>query len=283
MGVELRGLERADVPALLAIQRATNNLPWDVAALEAQLFDPAREGGKNACVAVRGGEIAGVAGWVDADGIQFGAPVIAADEEAARALIEHVIAHARGRAAAWLRIGCAEREVEKRHALDARGFRVVFWFVILGCEAVPRAVPPIALRHVPIAEVATEIVKDLHDSTFAGVDNAPHIPLAEARHLQDHAWPDASGVWFEGDEPAAFVHAVHRGDLVDIADIGVAARFRKRGLARMLVDRTVTAAAAAGAREVQALVASTNTASLALHHAAGFTERWRRSMLQLDL
>jgi GNAT superfamily N-acetyltransferase len=283
MTVTLRRLERADVSGLVAIQRATNHVPWTAAALEAQLFDPARDGGRNARVAVRAGEVAGVAGWVDADGIQFGAPVIAADEEAARALIEHVIAHGRGRGAAWLRIGCAEREVDKRRALDALGFRVAFWFVTLGCEAAARAVAPIELRHVPISEVATEIVKELHDTTFTDVDNAPRAPLAEIRHLQDHAWPDASGVWFAGDEPAAFVHAVRHGDLVEIADIGVADNFRRRGLARALVDRTVDAAAVAGAREVQALVASTNTASLALHRAAGFSERWRRSMLQLDL
>jgi GNAT superfamily N-acetyltransferase len=283
MTVELRELRRTDLEALLAIQRATNHVALDRVALEAHLFDPARNGGQNARVAVRAGNVEGVAGWVDAEGVQFGAPVLVADEEVGRALLAHLIGHARGRRAAWLRVGCADREVAKRSALDASGFRVVFWFVILRCEASPRDVVPTELRHVPIADVPTEVVKELHDTTFLDVDNAPRVPLAEVRHLQDHAWPDASGVWFAGTEPAAFVHAIRHGDIVDLADIGVAEKFRKRGLARMLVDRTIAAAAAAGAREVESLVASTNAASLALHRAAGFTERWRRSMLQLDL
>lgn len=281
--LELRALDRADVSALLEIQRATNHVPLDATSLEAQLFDPARAGGANVRVAVRDGVVAGVAGWVDAEGIQFGAPVYAPDRDSARALIEHVISHARRRNAAWLRIGCADREAEKRAALDELGFQTKFYFVILRAAATPREVPAIEFRHVPIKDVATEIVKELHDTTFAGVDNAPSLPLAEVRHLQDHAWPDASGVWFASEVPAAFVHAIRRDDVVDISDIGVAAKFRGRGLARALVERTLAAAAAAGAREVESLVASTNTASLALHRAAGFSERWRRSMLQLDL
>lgn len=90
-------------------------------------------------------------------------------------------------------------------------------------------------------------------------------------------------MWLAGDEPAAFVVALRDGDAVELSEIGVRAAWRRRGLARALVDRTIDRAAEAGARELTALVASTNLASLALHAAAGLREHDRRAMYQLEL
>lgn len=282
MTVELRPLAIADLPALLAIQHTTGTQAWSTAQLESQLFDPARGGGQNVLVAVREGTVVGVAGWVDAEGVQFGAPVLAADREVADALVDRLVAHARGRDAAWLRIGCTTREQGKREALEAMGFRRVLDFVTLAI-ATERRPTAIALARVAIDEVDPAVMRRLHDETFAGVDNAPPISLDEARDAQQRAWREGSGVWLDGEEPAAFVVALRDGDAVEIAEIGVRAGWRRRGLARALVDRTIDAAAEAGVREVTALIASTNVASLALHEAAGLRERERRAMYQLDL
>lgn len=280
--IELRGLSTDDLPALLALQHATSTPPWSAAMLEAQLLDPARDRGKNVVVAVRDGTIVGVAGWVEADREQFGSPVVAADREAADALVGKLVARARDRQAASLRIGCTTREAAKREALGAAGFRVVLEFMTLAIAAAPRN-GRIELAHVALDSVEPDVVKLLHDETFAGVDNAPPISIDEARDLQHRAWPDASGVWLDDGEPAAFVIAMRDGDAVEIAEVGVRTRWRRRGLARALVDRTIDVAATRGLREVHALIASTNAASLALHQAAGLRERDRRAMYQLDL
>jgi ribosomal protein S18 acetylase RimI-like enzyme len=281
--VQLRPLSRNDLSRLLALQHATSAPAWTMTELEGQLLDPGRAHGANVVVAVRGDAIAGVAGWVDADGVQFGAPVIAADREAADVLVDHLVRRAQDRRAAWLRIGCAAREQAKRDALAARGFRVQLEFLTLACTAAPRAHAAIDLAWAALDEVDPAVVQLLHDETFADVDNAPAISLDEARHMQRSGWRDASGVWFAGETPAAYVVALRDGDAVEISEIGVRAGWRRRGLARALVDRTIDIAAARDAREVTALIASTNPASLALHVAAGLSERHRRAMYQLDL
>jgi ribosomal protein S18 acetylase RimI-like enzyme len=280
--IELRALATDDLPALLALQHATSTPAWSAATLEGQLLDPAREHGRNVVVATRDGAIVGVAGWVDAEGEQFGAPVLAADREAADALVDRLVAHARDRGATRLRISCTTPEQAKRDALESAGFRVVLDFITLAIAA-ERRNPRIELARVAVDSVEPEVVKLLHDETFDGVDNAPPISIEQARHVQQHAWPEASGVWLDGDEPGAFVVAMRDGDALEIDEIGVRASWRRRGLARALVDLVIDIAATAGFAEVRALIASTNAASLALHEAAGLRERYRRAMYQLDL
>jgi L-amino acid N-acyltransferase YncA len=60
-------------------------------------------------------------------------------------------------------------------------------------------------------------------------------------------------------------------------------RWRRRGIARFLVDHAIDLAGRAGAVEVRAVIASSNRASLALHAAAGLREASRQEMFQLNL
>ena len=59
--------------------------------------------------------------------------------------------------------------------------------------------------------------------------------------------------------------------------------WRRRGLAAVALDHLLAAAVADGMPEVRAMIASDNPGSLGLHAAAGFVERGRKRLWQLDL
>ena len=65
--------------------------------------------------------------------------------------------------------------------------------------------------------------------------------------------------------------------------IGVHPRWRRRGLAAVMLDHLLAAAVADGTPEVRAMIASSNPGSLGLHAAAGFTERARKALWDLAL
>ncbi len=238
-------------------------------------------------VAVDDGAIAGVAGWVAVDRKFFGSPVLARDDRAALLLVDHLIARARMAGAAWIRIGCADSENHKRAVLVSRGFSAQLHFVTMACAARPRdASSPAGLVRVSLAMVAPEVLRDVHDASMLEIDHSGPMSLDDARHLQAHAWPDGSGVWFDGDRPAGFLILLRDCEPIDhvlIDQIGVAPGWRRRGIAGALVDHAIDLAGRAGAVEVRALIASSNRASLALHAGAGLHEVSRREMLQLEL
>jgi ribosomal protein S18 acetylase RimI-like enzyme len=286
--VHLRTLERGDVPALIAIHLAAvgPRAVWSAAVLEGMLWNPGHDDGRNAVVAVDGdGAVAGVAGWIAVDRAFYGSPVLARDAAAAELLIGELIARARAARAAWLRIGCADGEPHKRAALAARGFAVQLEFVMMASAPSPRSVaPPAGLVHAPLASVAPEVLREVHDASMLEIENSGPMSLDSARHLQARAWAPGSGVWLDGDRPAAYLVLIRDREPIDhvlIDQIGVAPPWRRRGIARALVDHAIDLAARDGAAEVRALIASTNRASLALHAAAGFREAWRREAHQL--
>jgi ribosomal protein S18 acetylase RimI-like enzyme len=287
--VYLRALDRRDVPELVAIHRAIVGpaMAWSAAVLEAQLWDPNHGHGRQVMVAVDEGTIAGVAGWVEVGREFFGSPVLARDDRATSLFVDELIARARTAGAARIRIGCADSEDYKRAVLVARGFSVQLHFVTLSCAAEPRdATPPAGLVRVPLATVAPEVLRDVHDASMLEIDNSGPMSLDDARHQQARAWPDGSGVWFDGDRPAGFMIVIRDCEPIDhavIDQVGVAPSWRRRGIARALVDRAIDLAGRAGVPEVRALIASSNRASLALHVAAGLREISRREMLQLEL
>lgn len=278
----LRPLADLDLPALVAIQHATrgSSAAWSEATLARQLRDHDR----SVIVAERDG-VRGVAAWVVAGRSWFGSPVLAADAGTAAILVDELVARARAAGARSLRIGCTDGEAHKRAALSARGFVARLAFVTLACPAESRPGSAVGgLRRVAVTDVAAACYRDLHDETFAGLDNAAPLTLAAASALQHAAWPEASGVWLDGDEPAAFLQLIRDREPVDhvlIDAVGVRAPWRRRGIARALVDHVIDAAAGAGAVEVRAIVASTNAPSLALHRAAGLRETSRREMFEL--
>jgi GNAT superfamily N-acetyltransferase len=287
--VYLRALDRRDVPALVAMQRAIVGpaVAWSAAALEEQLWDSNHGHGGQVMVAVDDGTIAGVAGWVEVGREFFGSPVLARDDRAASLCVDELIARARTAGAAWIRIACADREDHKRAVLVARGFSVELHFVTMACAAEPSgATPPAGLVRVPLAAVTPEVMREVHDASMLEIDNSGPMSLDDARQLQARAWPDGSGVWFDGDRPASFLIMIRDREPIDhalIDQVGVAPRWRRRGIARALVDHAIDLAGRAGALEVRALIASSNRASLALHAAAGLREISRREILQLDL
>jgi phosphinothricin acetyltransferase len=287
--VYLRALDRRDILALVAMHRAIVGpaMSWSAAMLERQLWDPNHRHGRHVVVAVDDGTIAGVAGWVDVGREFFGSPVLARDDRAASLLVDELIARARTAGAAWIRIGCADSEDHKRAVLVARGFSVQLHFVTMACAAEPRdAAPPAGLVRVPLATVAPEVLREMHDASMLEIDNSGPMSLDDARHLQARAWPDGSGVWFDGDRPTSFLITVRDCEPIDhalIDQVGVAPHWRRRGIARALLDHAIDVAGQAGALEVRALIASSNRASLALHAAAGLREISRREMLQLNL
>jgi ribosomal protein S18 acetylase RimI-like enzyme len=290
VAVRLRPLDRADLPAVLALQhaQAAPGARWSEATLAAQLLDPDHAGGAHVRVADDGGEIAGVIGWIaGGDGEYFGAPLLARDPATAAVLVDDVVARARAAGAAWIRIGCGGDGDPRRAALVERGFAVALQFLTYTCAAARRAAAiPAELVRVPLAEVAPAVLQALHDATFASVDNSLPISPGEVRHLQARAWPDASGVWMDGARAAAFLVLLRErapADHVVIDAIGVGDAWRRRGIGRALVDHAIDAAARDGAREVRALIASTNRASRALHEAAGLRVASTRDVLELRL
>jgi len=86
----------------------------------------------------------------------------------------------------------------------------------------------------------------------------------------------AGYIWVMRDEDGRGPHAV-------IDAVAVMAGQRRSGLGAIMVEHALSAAADAGIPELRALIASNNTASLALHHAAGFVEVWRRDVWQREL
>jgi ribosomal protein S18 acetylase RimI-like enzyme len=286
--MRLRAIERGDVPALVAIHRAIVGpvAAWSAAVLEDLLWNPGHADGRNAVVAVDGrGAVAGVAGWIAVGREFFGSPVLARDHAAAELLVGELVSRARAAGAAWIRIGCADGEPHKRAALVARGFEEQLHFSMMTCAPAPRpTIRPSGLEYAPLASVEPAVLIEIHDASMLEIDNTGPMSVEAARHLQARAWGVGSGVWLDGDSPAAFLVLIRDREPVDhvlIDQIGVAPRWRRLGIARILVERALDRAALDGATEVRAIIASTNHPSLALHQAAGFQEAWRLEVLQL--
>jgi len=291
--ITLRPLREADLPALLALQHgfAGSGPRWSIEELRGQLHDVARDGGRRVVVAARGDDVAGAAGWVEAAPTLFGAPVLAGDDEAAAALVAALVGQARAIDARQLRISVTDADLPKRRALEAVGAAAIFDFV-----TVVRPVRPGdgarwagAHRRVDHADLDVARFTDVLNDTFEGVPNAPPASLDEvggqlAAPLCDRV---ATAAW--ADDGGRYVACLQvsrdqdeRGRFATIDAVGVRAELRGRGLAGALVDDAL-ARVAAEVVELRALIASTNTASLALFASRGCLERSRRTVYELGL
>jgi len=288
----LRALREDDVPGLLAIQHAQSGAAprWSLEELRLQLYDEARDRGRQVVVASRSGEVTGVAAWVEALPWLYGAPVLAADHDAAEPLIGHLIARAREIDARHARISATPDEVAKRDALVAAGFTPVFDFVTVARPVRPGdgAVWSSSRPRVPCEGLDDDRMVDVYNDTFAGVPNSPPTTRERLRAELDSPRIDhgATAAWEEGGRYVAFVQVSRdvEGDtpFVTIDAIGVRDELRGQGVARAILD-DVLARVSIAAREARALIASTNTASLALHHGRGFVERSRRTVYELAI
>ncbi len=79
-----------------------------------------------------------------------------------------------------------------------------------------------------------------------------------------------------------FAVALIAVDEAEIANLAVAPEWRRRGVARRIVDRVFAAAATAGVRTVFLEVRESNAGAIALYAAAGFTEVARRRAYYRD-
>jgi ribosomal protein S18 acetylase RimI-like enzyme len=292
VSLALRALREADLAALLALQHAfTGAGPrWSEGELRGQLFDAARGHGARVVVAARGEAIAGAAGWVEAAPALYGAPVLAGDDEAAAALVAHLVARARAIGATHLRVSATDADAPKRRALAAAGAAPIFDFVTVVRPIRPGdgALYAGGLRRVPHAELDVAAFTEVSNQTFAGVPNSPPASTDEIRGQLDATLCDraATAAWSDGERYVGFVHVTRdtddRGRFATVDAIGVRAELRGRGVAAALLD-DVIARVAADCGELRALIASTNTASLALFAARGCVERSRRTVYELRL
>lgn len=288
-----RAFSMTDLEPLLQLQHASAGAAprWSVEQLAGQLTDPGRDGGRRVIIVADGPAVRAAAGYVPAGREFFVAPSFAADGQAADLLFAELERRATG--ADFVRASATPAEDDKRLALERRGYRATFAFVTMvralsGADAAEDAPTLAGLHRVPVADLPLEVMRDAHNAAFRGVPNAPEQDLDEVGHTVAALDRDASGAWLDlAGAMAGYVWILRESDsrgphgLVDA--VGVAAAHRQKGLGKRMLDHALGRLAASGVPEVRALIASTNVSSLALHRALGFTEGWRRDVLQRDL
>jgi ribosomal-protein-alanine N-acetyltransferase len=127
-------------------------------------------------------------------------------------------------------------------------------------------------RIAPIPEGAAEALAILHCACF------PDDPWEAGALARIMALSGGFG-WlaWEGSEPAGFILVRDLGNECEILSLGVAPRWRRRGIAQALLGAAI---AEAGHRELPSLVlevAIDNDAASELYHSAGFVSVGRRA------
>lgn len=280
----VRGLERADLAALRAIfNRQVAYGAWTAEEVEGLWLDHAH--GDRGRVAVRDGRVVGGVGSVLAPPWLYVFPLVAEDVEAAARLVQVVTGQATT-GVQTLRVSVRPGEEPKRAALLAAGWVASIEFIDLVHDLCAGAAPRASeLTRVAHADIVRGPAHALHDRVFAEIPNTAPLDDADFDHMLDGpmCWPDATAVWCDAEgRPQGFVFAQRGEDFGVIDAIGVDPAQRGRGLARHMVEDVLARARAAGLAEVRCTVASTNTGSLALHRAAGFTDRARKQMYDLS-
>lgn len=304
----LRGWRSEDVEAAAGLteRRFAPDPAWDVAEAQAQLESDVLGRGARVRVAERGGRVVGVAGYVVSPPWLFLWPVLADDEEAYGALIDALVAAGR-REPGIERARVSVRPIEpgKQAAVRARGFTrsIDFVEVVRAIDAEParggereveaqRPGEVTAARHIAGLErrqgpaIDRRAMHATHDLAFAEIANTVPMSDADFDHLLDgpRGWPSATAAWFADDGTCAgFVIGLRQAGHGVVEAIGTHPRWRRRGLAAVLLEHLLATAAAEGVPEVRAIIASNNARSLGLHAAAGFRERGRKALWDLAL
>ena len=279
-----------DAAAVAALTRRyfAPDPPWDEAAARAQLAADALGAGGHVRVVERGAQVVGAGGYVVAPPWLFLWPVMADDGAAAGALLDALLAAGVRPGVARARVSVRASEPHKLAAVIARRFRHAIDFVgLVRAPAAPSPRPsPPGVERRGGAAIDRAAMHATHDASFAGLANTAPMTAADFDLLLDGpaAWPAATAGWFTADGTCAgFVIGLRHDDHVVVEAIGVHPAWRRRGLAALMLDHLLAAAATDGAPEVRAIIASDNPGSLGLHAAAGFGERARKAIWELAL
>lgn len=279
----IRPLGVGDLAALRDLfNRQVTHGRWAAAEVEGLWLDGAH--GDRGRVFERDGHVVGGVGSVLAPPWMYVFPLVAADDEAAAALVEVVTAQAPADVRT-LRVSVRPGEEPKRAALLRAGWTPSIEFLDLVHDLRGGEGRGAGYTRVGHAGVPRREAHALYDRVFAEIPNTAPLDDADFDHLMDGpmAWPDATAVWTDGaGRVQGFVFAQRgedeRGRYGVIDAIGVDPDHRGRGLARGIVEDVLARARAAGLAEVRCAIASTNRGSLALHRAAGFTELARKQL-----
>lgn len=103
--------------------------------------------------------------------------------------------------------------------------------------------------------------------------------LEELSHPGDRNWLAS----VPGEGPVGFVIGIDQHDELHIANLAVAVGFRRRGIARALLERCIQSGRDRGARDVWLEVRASNSHALSLYGSAGFQViRCRPRYYQVD-
>jgi len=97
-----------------------------------------------------------------------------------------------------------------------------------------------------------------------------------ADQVRDALLAERRRAWVTGKPVHGYVVVGVVGDMADLDRIGVHPGHRRRGVARMLLDRAVESAVADGAVRLLLEVAANNHAAVAFYEGVGFVEIARR-------
>jgi [ribosomal protein S18]-alanine N-acetyltransferase len=130
----------------------------------------------------------------------------------------------------------------------------------------------VSRRIEPIPETALEVLAILHCACF------PDDPWTASALRRVMALSGGFG-WlaFEDDEPAGFILVRDLGNECEVLSLGVAPRWRRRGIARDLLQSAMAEAAQRDLPSIVLEVAVDNDAANDLYAAAGFTAVGRRA------
>ncbi|MEO6918098.1 MAG: GNAT family N-acetyltransferase [Collimonas sp.] len=262
--------------------------PYSGSPLSHDLVALARAHGQNVAIAWRGERPVGCVGWVTLgiaeDGCGYGSPLVAADLEAASALIDIVSERVRAAGAQRLRISLRAGETAKRDGLRQAGFQPLFEFVNFSRGLPFSAAPalPDGLRRIRLDDIDWGELHRCFAESFSGV---PNSPIPDMENMREE--------WVAADQDASVVLADDSGRyqafiLIDgrtVEAVGVRDQWRSKGLAETLYQLAAHALASKQVIEMRALVAATNAASMRLHLKLGFTEyapRWIVHELRLE-
>jgi [ribosomal protein S18]-alanine N-acetyltransferase len=129
----------------------------------------------------------------------------------------------------------------------------------------------------PLATDDAALVAALHNEAFSDYAIPAVLDESSLAFYMDETdvRPQLSHLAMVDGVPAAFCLGAVRGRQGSIRGEGTAPRFRRRGLGRQVLELTLKAIAAAGARRVVLEVLTPNSGAIALYEEAGFRSRRR--------
>ena len=317
----LRGWHPEDAEAAAELTRRyfAPDPPWDAGEAAARLTSDAVGGGEQVQIAMREGRVVGVGGYVVAPPWLYLWPVMAEDGAAVGAILDAVVSAGRRPGLERARVSVRAIEPGKQAAVIERGYTRSIDFVevvrVAGAATARAMAPEQGLDAVRVAGAVTaratlhgddrqaraapqelelrtgaaitrDAMRATHDRSFAEIPNTAPMSAADFDHLLDGstAWPAATAGWYAADGTCAgFVIGLRHADHGVVEAIGVHPDWRRRGLAAVMLDHLLAAAVGDEVPEVRAIIASTNAGSLGLHAAAGFVERARKQLWDLEL